>query len=427
MDPEEAEAELAHFRSVASALLRYEVCTHALLLRPRARELALLEKTAKENAALIAPKLRAHATAVARAVRNNQKFLHNAVHVDGMFSDMGRLTLPQEKDGHGDLPLDVADLDFGPSGVEAERLELLIDYAASEVSGSDVEKVRSTLRQIARDWSSQGEEERRACYGPLLDAVDRHVHPLLPVDLQGAQGAQGTLDLESDEAVRLRSQVRVLCPGSGLGRLPFEFVRRGVSAQGNEFSAFMLIVGNCLLNHSSEVDQWELFPYATQVSNVVAYADAVRAVCVPDVVPAAELGALAALGDDGPAFEMCAGEFVEVYRTQPCSFDAVTTSFFIDTAHDVVEYIRLIFSVLKPGGIWANIGPLLWHYEEISSERSVEVPWEAVKDAILGVGFEMLEEDFPRRCQYTDNRLAMMHTTYDTVFFVCKKPTETSP
>lgn len=37
------------------------------------------------------------------------------------------------------------------------------------------------------------------------------------------------------------SHLRVLCPGSGLGRLPFEVVRRGYGCQGNEFSFFMLL------------------------------------------------------------------------------------------------------------------------------------------------------------------------------------------
>lgn len=31
------------------------------------------------------------------------------------------------------------------------------------------------------------------------------------------------------------------------------------------------------------------------------------------------------------------------------AFDCVVTSFFIDTAHNVLEYLEVIFSVLKPG------------------------------------------------------------------------------
>lgn len=44
-----------------------------------------------------------------------------------------------------------------------------------------------------------------------------------------------------------------------------------------------------------------------------------------------------------------------------CSFyadtwDCVATCFFIDTAHNVIDYIDTIWKILKPGGIWINVG-----------------------------------------------------------------------
>jgi carnosine N-methyltransferase len=49
---------------------------------------------------------------------------------------------------------------------------------------------------------------------------------------------------------------------------------------------------------------------------------------------------------------MCAGDFVEVYGApdQAGQWDAVATCFFIDTAHNVVEYLEIIARCLKPGG-----------------------------------------------------------------------------
>ena len=41
---------------------------------------------------------------------------------------------------------------------------------------------------------------------------------------------------------------KVLCPGAGLGRLVLEIAGRGYAAQGNEFSYFMLLASNYLLN-----------------------------------------------------------------------------------------------------------------------------------------------------------------------------------
>ena len=49
-------------------------------------------------------------------------------------------------------------------------------------------------------------------------------------------------------------------------------------------------------------------------------------------------------------------------------WDCVVTCFFIDTAHNVIEYIECISKILKKGGVWINIGPLLYHYTEQMNE-----------------------------------------------------------
>ncbi len=37
-------------------------------------------------------------------------------------------------------------------------------------------------------------------------------------------------------------------------------------------------------------------------------------------------------------------------------WDAVVCCFFIDTAHNVIEYLERIYHILKPGGLWINFG-----------------------------------------------------------------------
>jgi len=44
------------------------------------------------------------------------------------------------------------------------------------------------------------------------------------------------------------SEVSVLVPGAGLGRLAYEIARLGYICQGNEFSLFMLFASNFILN-----------------------------------------------------------------------------------------------------------------------------------------------------------------------------------
>lgn len=42
---------------------------------------------------------------------------------------------------------------------------------------SDMEKVQSTLKQIVRDWSKDGEQERAACYDPIIEEIERKFPP----------------------------------------------------------------------------------------------------------------------------------------------------------------------------------------------------------------------------------------------------------
>ena len=41
-------------------------------------------------------------------------------------------------------------------------------------------------------------------------------------------------------------------------------------------------------------------------------------------------------------------------------WDCLATVFFIDTAHNIIAYIETIYKILKPGGVWVNIGELVW-------------------------------------------------------------------
>ena len=63
---------------------------------------------------------------------------------------------------------------------------------------------------------------------------------------------------------------------------------------------------------------------------------------------------------------MVAGDFLSVYSSPDHHevFDAVVTVFFIDTAPNVIRYIETVRNCLRPGGVWINVGPLLWHFDE---------------------------------------------------------------
>ncbi|KAK5138541.1 hypothetical protein LTR08_000129 [Meristemomyces frigidus] len=69
---------------------------------------------------------------------------------------------------------------------------------------------------------------------------------------------------------------------------------------------------------------------------------------------------------------MAMGDFCELYRRQDYQtyFDAVATCFFIDTAQNLLTYIETIAQCLKTGGLWLNLGPLLWHFNSAPEQRA---------------------------------------------------------
>lgn len=77
------------------------------------------------------------------------------------------------------------------------------------------------------------------------------------------------------------------------------------------------------------------------------------------------------------------------------SFDAVVTCFFIDTAHNVIEYLEVISKVLRPGGLWINLGPLLWHWADSGpDEMSLELPLSEIHRLAQLMGFVPLRQEF---------------------------------
>lgn len=271
----------------------------------------------------------------------------------------------------------------------------------------------SHTTQCFREWSAAGAPERAASFGPLLEELTRH--------------------LPATDA-RTGRQHRVLVPGAGLGRLPLEIAARGYACQGNEFSYFMLLTSNFLLNAAGAADAIPVFPFLDQACNLWARAGNSTEVLIPDVCPAELLG----LGDDGddgsaapaPDFSMTAGDFQEVYGTpaQAGAWDAVVTCFFLDTAPVVIEYVALIHRLLRPGGVWVNLGPLLYHWAgggagDARYARSIELSWEEVRHVMVhGFGFELLREERRPDVTYAANPGSMMRTAYDCVLFTARKP-----
>ena len=102
--------------------------------------------------------------------------------------------------------------------------------------------------------------------------------------------------------------------GSGLGRLPLELASMGYKSQGHEFSFFMLIPTNFILNFSHKKEQFQIFPFIHNFSNNFTVDQPFEGIKIPDVCPADVL-------PEDRDFSMVAGEFMEVYSQQKGSLN----------------------------------------------------------------------------------------------------------
>ncbi|CAJ0759840.1 21665_t:CDS:2 [Entrophospora sp. SA101] len=173
---------------------------------------------------------------------------------------------------------------------------------------------------------------------------------------------EALLEFYKDVPIEERKNIQVLVPGAGLGRLAFDIV-----------------------------NQDQLVP-----------------VYIPDVMPSS----IPPESD----FSMVAGDFTEVYGDNQ-HIGRLKIHY---TAKNIIEYIELFHRILKPGGLWINIGPLLYHYENTPGEMSIELSLEEVKMVVKKTGFQFQRENI-FQSTYTINPNGMLKYLYDCAFWTCVK------
>ncbi|KAF1765833.1 hypothetical protein GCK72_005786 [Caenorhabditis remanei] len=262
-------------------------------------------------------------------------------------------------------------------------------HQARRPTGEFLSKVLSTIRQICREWSSEGLPEREATFKPIIEELNS----IFPTETE-------------------RHNIRILVPGCGLGRLAHDLIEQGYTVQGNEFSYFMLFTSFFILNCCKEVDQFTIYPYLFDKSNCWKSEDRLRGVTFPDKT------LISSVTNRPNSFSMCAGDFLEIVKDT--QFDAIVTAWFIDTANDIFKYIDAIYDALPENGIWINVGPLTWHFEDIAGEMSIELPYSDIMLRIRQKGFEVVSEK-EIDSKYTVNRLSMLQNQFNCAYFYARK------
>lgn len=143
-----------------------------------------------------------------------------------------------------------------------------------------------------------------------------------------------------------------------------------------------------------------------------------RSVQIPDIELAAEL-------PRDCSFSMVAGDFIEVYGNQREEWDCIITCFFLDTASNVLDYVDTIKTALKPGGIWINLGPLLYHYEDMPNHMSLELSFDELRHVICNKGFNIQHEE-SLQTTYSTNPRSMQQVVFNCVHFTAVKQPNSS-
>ncbi|KAF5377932.1 hypothetical protein D9615_006735 [Tricholomella constricta] len=304
----------------------------------------------------------------------------------------------------------------GIAGLAAKEFGLSETYAGH----ADLSRVRESLKHFIRDWSEEGAQEREKIFRPILDVLAA-VNPLE------------------------RKDKRILVPGSGLGRLAWEISQLGYDTTANEYSFFMNFAFRFLLSAETtpSINEHTLRPYAHWFSHQRSNDSLFRAIHFPDAVPRLTLNFRLAESDfltlspppprtqpdtSPPDFAWSKSDAGDVHDQK--GYDYIVTLFFLDTSLNVFETMEHIHTLLRPGGTWINMGPLLW---TSGGHAKLELSLDEVICAAEEIGFVFqngsgdgdgkggLGARCTVECEYTGDLKAMMRWIYKAEFWVATK------
>ncbi|ATY65354.1 methyltransferase [Cordyceps militaris] len=266
---------------------------------------------------------------------------------------------------------------------------------ASSGKRADKTSTSQALKHYVRDWSPSGANECAETFPALL----------------------GTLATLFPDRAERPAPLRVLLPGSGLNRLAHEVARLGgFQVTANEWSAHMNVAYRFLETFSA-ANASACHPFADTWSHHVTEDDMLRVIRFPEVAV------------DRAAVLLVEGDFTTVFHREAGQYDVLLTYFFIDTARNLMTYLDTIATLLRPGGYWINLGPLLY-----GTGPLVQLSLEELVSVTETMGFTYLDTDekygpltMPgrtvrgMRAVYSFDDKALTTSAYKAQFWVARK------
>ncbi|KGO40799.1 hypothetical protein PEXP_086110 [Penicillium expansum] len=235
--------------------------------------------------------------------------------------------------------------------ISQPELDEFIKESETEQRYADKTSVSQGMKHFVRDWADEGHEERDQSFGCILESL-----------------AQIPRTKERP--------LRVLLPGSGLGRLAHEVDKLGgFEVTMNEWSTYM----NLAYRYVSSVsvpNSVSFHPYIDWWSHQATTDDLQRSVTFPNQVI------------HQSSVLLIEGDFTTVFTEHTGQYDIIVTLFFIDTTRNLVTYLETIHRLLRPGGRWVNLGPLLY-----GTAPFVQLSLDEIVTLSESLGFEFQETD----------------------------------
>ncbi|KAL3775570.1 hypothetical protein ACHAWO_003750 [Cyclotella atomus] len=244
------------------------------------------------------------------------------------------------------------------------------DVQMKETEGYDT--AQQVITHTARDWTSASSSCRDATNGWIINAIVRHCTGM--------------------------DELRVLVPGSGLCRLAYDISTcehlgnsgTDVIVEANDSSVTMAFAAKSVLELVHEQAVAKIFPFVSDPQrNEIYSAKRFEMQVFPDENALAAYRNFYSIKKACPDLTYTVGDFSSTYshESKRGIYNVVATSFFIDTATNIYEYIFIMKHLLQndKSSIWVNCGPVQWHPCAMLRPTVDEL-----KDILQACGFQLI-------------------------------------
>ena len=249
------------------------------------------------------------------------------------------------------------------------------------------------LSCVLRDWTIESKPERDQNYGKMVRELKKYIN-------------------YDDKELMQNNDFKVLVPGTGCSRMTFELAKRGFDVECNDFCYIYILFCDYLFNYSTKNS--EIFcPNIDSFSNTFDSELVIKKYSFPDVDIREELK-----NANAKKIIFTKGDFLKLYKGQKEKYNAIITLFFIDVSKNIIEYVEIMHDLLKPGGVWINLGCLDYFYSR--QNLSIDLTWDELRHVILEYGFE-LKSELESFVPYGVKEGKGTSQMYGTVFFTAYK------